>query len=141
MNLTIGGNTFRGVQIPVLWGTRAIVQDQVGRISVIDLSGDVGKLEILGDRPAPQVGFVPRIDGFEILADGEALYAYNPEEKILRSITLGLTECQVDATQIRVGTNVLQGNVIIGLGVGVTVTDKGWSIGGSLPPGLAKLLI
>ena len=63
MNLKMGSQVFRNVQIPLLWGTRVVVQDEEGRLSVIDLAGDTAKIEILGDKPAPGVAFLPTIDG------------------------------------------------------------------------------
>src|SRR5712692_9899225 len=105
MNLRMGGQYFKDVQIPLLWGTRAVLQDKQGRLSVIDLSSDTASLEILADEPAAGVAFAPRVDGYVILADGRELYAYNPQERLLSSISLELPECQILPRGIRVGTN------------------------------------
>ena len=141
MNLKMGSQVFVNVQIPLLWGTRAVVQDEEGRLSVIDLAGDTAKLEILGDKPAPGVAFVPTIDGHTILSNDKQLYTYNPKEKTLTSISLGLPECQVKPWEIRVGSSVFSGNAIVGFGVGIAVQESGITMGGPLPPGLAKLII
>lgn len=141
MNLKMGSQVFVNVQIPLLWGTRAVVQDEAGRLSVIDLAGDTAKLEILGDKPAPGVAFLPIIDGYTILSDDKQLYTYNPKKKTLTSINLELPECQIKPWEIRVGSNVFSGNTIVGFGVGIAVLESGIAIGGQLPPGLAKLVV
>jgi hypothetical protein len=141
MNLKMGSQVFVDVQVPLLWGTRAVVQDNAGRLSVIDLASDTSKLEILGDEPAPGVEFLPSIDGYRILSGDRRLYNYNQKDKILTSIDLGLPECQIQPWGIRVGSNMFSGNTIVGFGVGIGVKESGIAIGGSLPPGLAKLII
>lgn len=141
MNIRMGGQTFNDVQIPLLWGSRAIIQDQQGSLSVIDLSRDMAILEIVGDKPAPNVEFKPIIEGFEILENGNPIYSYNPQEKLLSSINLGLLDCKISQWEIRVGTNVFSGNTVSGFGIGIAVTKNGISMGTSLPPNLAKLII
>lgn len=140
MNLKMGSQTFINVKVPLLWGSRAVLQDQQDRLSVIDLSGDTAKLEILGDKPAPGIEFLPSVDGFKILSNGKALYNYNPEEKTLTSIDLGLPDCQIGRWQIRVGSNIFSGCTVVGAGVGIVVTEDGCAMGAPLPPGLAKLV-
>ncbi len=141
MNLKMGSQRFVNVQIPLLWGTRAVVQDESGRLSVIDLTGDTAKLEILGDKPAPGVTFLPTIDGYTILYDDKQLYMYNPKEKTLTGIDLGLPECQIKPWEIRIGSNVFSGNIIAGSGVGIVVRESGMAMGAPLPSGLAKLVV
>lgn len=141
MNLRIGSQTFVDVQIPLLWGSRAVLQDEQGRLSVIDLGSDIAKLEIVGDRPAPGIGFLPSIDGFKILSNGEPVYSYNPEEKTLTMIASELPECQISQSRIRVGSSKFSGNVIVGFGVGIAVTEDRIAIGAPLPTGLAKLVV
>lgn len=138
MNLSIGSQTFIDVQIPILWGTRAVTQDQDGRLSVMDLSGSVPRLEILGDKPAQGVEFLPTVDGFDILMHREGLYGYNPDEKILSDISLGLPDCQISRSQIRVGSNVFSDNTIAGAGVGILVAKDHISLGAPIPPNLAR---
>lgn len=141
MNIKMGGQMFRDVQIPLLWGTRAILQDQQGRLSVVDLNGDSAKLEIVGDEPAPNIEFLPTGDGFKILSNRKELYTYNPRHKTLTSISLGLPECQIGKGETRVGTSILSGNFIAESGVGIAVTQNGMAIGAPLPTGLAELTI
>lgn len=141
MNLKMGSQVFMNVQIPLLWGTRAVVQDEEGRLSVINLVGDTAKLEILGDKPAPGVAFLPTIDGHTILYNDKQLYTYNPKEKTLTSINLGLPECQIKPWEIRVGSSVFSGNTLVGFGVGIAVRESGIALGSPLPPGLAKLSV
>lgn len=143
MNLNMGSQVFRDVVVPLLWGTRAVLQDKKGRISIIDLSGTEAKLEILGDMPAPNVEFRPISGGvIEILQDGNPLYAFDSANKTIRGLTLRLPECQISENATRVGTNLFQNNMISGFGVGIMVMpDGGMAIGGPLPPGLAKLRV
>ena len=141
MNLKMGSQYFRDVQIPLLWGERAVLQDSEGRLSVIDLSGSRAFLEILADEPAPGVKYLPRADGVVIVAEGRELYAYNSKERLLSSISLGLPECQITPSTTRVGTNQFSDNVIAGFGVGIHVTSNGIAMGAPLPPGLAKLVV
>ena len=49
MNLRMGRQVLMNVQIPLLWGERAIIQDKRNRISIIDLSGDKARIEVLAD--------------------------------------------------------------------------------------------
>lgn len=139
MNLRMGSQIFRDVQIPLLWGERAVVQDKKGLLSVIDLSGERANPEIVGDQPAPETTFRPSVEGFVILKDGKELYSYNPTEKQLTSISLGLPECQITSSGTRVGSSEFSGNIISGFGVGIAVTPNGFAVGAPLPPGLAKL--
>ena|SRR5437667_12907187 len=141
MNLHMGSQIFRDVQIPLLWGDRAIIQDKSGRLSVIDLSGENARPEIVADEPAPNIPYRPTVEGLIVLKDGKELYSYNSEEKQLTSISLGLPECQITSEQIRVGSSQFSGNVISGFGVGIVVTRRGIKMGAALPAGLAKLVV
>ncbi|HUU41209.1 MAG TPA: hypothetical protein VMW42_09720 [Desulfatiglandales bacterium] len=141
MNIQMGGQVFANVQIPLLWGSRAVIQDMQGRLSIIDLGGNIAKLEIVGDKPAPGVEFRPLVEGFEILDQGSPLYIYSPSEKSLRSKKLGLPDCQISPEAIRVGTSIFSGNVVGGSGVGIIVTTSGIGMGAPLPKTLAELII
>lgn len=141
MNMRMGGQTLLNVQIPLLWGDRAVVQDKQGRLSIIDLSMNAARAEILGDEPAPGVSFRPSVEGYTIVKDGVELYRYNPNERQLTSISLGLPECQITPTQTRVGGSRFSGNVISGFGVGIAVTKNGVAVGAPLPSGLAELVL
>jgi len=142
MKLKLGGSTFDNVRIPVLWGKRAVLQDSVGRLSVIDLSGAVARIEILGDRVARGVRFSPTVDGFKVLAgSGESLYTFAPKDKRLTSESLGLPELQINALQIRIGTNTFQSNMVSGFPVGIVVDENSIGIGAPMPEGLAALVV
>lgn len=141
MNLRMGSQLFQNVDIPLLWGTRAVIQDRTGKLSIIYLGGSKAVLEILADEPAPGVTFKPRVDGIVITQDGLELYSYNPREKLLSPIGLSLPECQITPWTTRVGTNQFSGNVISGFGVGIAVTESSISMGAPLPAGLAKLAV
>ena len=137
MNIKIGANYFNNVSIPILWGERAILQDQEGRLSVVDLRSGNPRLEILGDTPAQDITYLPTEAGFEIREGEEAIYTYDPNEKIL-SVTSsgGLPDIQVSSTGIRVGTNHFLGNVVSGSAVGIAVSPSGVSLGAEIPPSL-----
>lgn len=141
MNLRMGSQVFMSVQIPLLWGDRAIVQDAHDRLSVVDLSGGSAHVEVLADEPAPGVDFNLRFDGVVILRNGVELYSYNPREKTLSSLSLGLPEVQISATGTRIGTNWFSGNVVMGSGVGMAVGREGISFDAPLPAKLATLTL
>jgi hypothetical protein len=143
MDLRMGSQTLTDVQIPLLWGSRAVAQDPQGRLSVTDLSSGIFKPEIINDRPAPGVSSqsLPGGDAFEILSQGEPIYSYDPGEKTLTSIDLGLPDCQITLEQIRVGSAVFSGNTLVGCGVGIAVTEDGVAVGAPLPPSLAELVL
>ena len=141
MDLLMGSQVFDNVTVPLLWGTRAVLQDKKARLSVIDLSGPEARVEILGDKPAPGIEFRPISGGiFEILENAAPLYAFDPQQKKLRGVSLRLPECEIGKTMTRIGTNTIQNNMVSGFGVGIWVkSDGGMAIGAPLPPGLAKL--
>jgi hypothetical protein len=143
MDPRMGSQTLTDVQIPLLWGSRAVAQDPQGRLSVTDLSSGVFRPEIINDRPAPGVPSrsLPGGDAFEILSQGKPIYRYDPREKTLTSVDLGLPECQVTLEHIRVGSSVFSGNTFVGCGVGIAVTEDGVAVGAPLPPSLAELVL
>jgi hypothetical protein len=141
VNLQMGGQVFADVSIPLLWGTRAVVQDKRSTLSVIDLSGPFAKLEILADKPAPGIEFAPDVDGFRIRARGADLYRYSPTSRTLMGIAVNLPEVQITPHGTRVGSSYFAGNVVSGFGVGIAVTDHGIGVGAPLPPSLALLMV
>lgn len=143
MRIRMGSQVFADVAIPILWGTRAVLQDKKGRLSIIDLSRTEAKLEVLGNKPATGIEFRPISGGgFEILEVGSPLYSFDPATKTITGITLPLPECQISDNETRIGTNRISNSTIIGFGVGIHVMpDGGMAIGAPLPPGLAKLRV
>jgi hypothetical protein len=141
MNIRMGSQVYRDVQIPLLWGERAIIVDEHGRLSVIDLSGEKAQVEVLADEPAPGIGFRPLLDGIVVLKDRTELYSYNPSEKTISSLSLGLPDIQISIGGTRVGTNWFSGNVFVGSGVGLSVSKDGISLAAPLPSKLARLAI
>jgi hypothetical protein len=140
MNFRLSGQFFADVKVPILWGSRAILQDQQGHLSIINLEGDTAVLEVIDDRPASRASFSPATEGFVILdAEGTELYAFGPTTKSVTSALLRLPPITVGLRELRVGTNVFVGNMVAGLGVGIVVTEVALALGGSLPPGLAAL--
>jgi hypothetical protein len=87
------------------------------------------------------VSFRPRVDGFVFLKDGVELYSYNPREKTISSITLGLPDVQIGVSGTRIGGSLFSGNVVTGFGVGVAASKGGTAIGAPLPPKLATLTL
>lgn len=142
MNLRMGSQTFIDVQIPVLWGTRAVIQDRKGSLSIIDLGGTKARLEILADKPAPHARFVPTFDGFSLLStDKKEIYTYSPREKKLTSKSLELPSCRVRKDSIEVGSNVFSGGLVVGARIGIRVSKDSIAMGAGLPPNLAELVI
>ena len=84
---------------------------------------------------------MPTMDGFQILLNGEAIYSYNPNDKMLISISLGLPDCQIGKWETKIGTNVFSNNMIRGFDVGIAVTENSIAMGARIPLGLAKLIM
>ena len=139
MDIRLGGQVLRDVEIPLLWGSRVVSQDHQGRLSVVDLSQGV-KIEIIGDRPVPGMSIAVKAPGFDVLVDGKPLYHYDPEQKMLVSIDLDLPSCQVGTHFVRVGANTFEGNSISGFGVGIVVTPTATWIGAQIPQELRLLV-
>ena len=70
MNLNMGFQVFKNVQIPLLWGKRAVLEDKKDRISIISLERTEAIIEVLGDKPAPNIQYELIEDGFKIIIDG-----------------------------------------------------------------------
>ena len=141
MNLKIGNQTFMQVEIPLLWGNRAVVGHDGGALSVIYLGGIAALPEVVADKPAVGVEYSERNDGFVIFNGGKEAYFYSPSEKLLRDLTGSLPECEISSTGIRIGSNRFQGNTVIGSQIGIGVTERGFFMGGPIPPSLAPLLV
>jgi hypothetical protein len=141
MNLKLGSQIFKNVQIPLLWGKRAVVSHSNGALSLIYLGGETAIPEVIADKPAIGVDYSERDEGFVIFLDGIESYFYSPAKKLLRDLVGSLQECEISSTGIRVGTNQLQGNTFMGPQVGIGVTEQGFFMGGPIPKGLAPLLI
>jgi hypothetical protein len=142
MNLRMGSQLFINVQIPLLWGTRAIVQDPEERLSIINLAGDRALLEVLEDEPAQGIPFAPSVEGFVIMdAQGTELYKVSPAAKSITPLSLKLLPVTISRDAIRVGTNTFQSNMVSGFGVGISVTENGIGLGSPVPPELAALRV
>ena len=142
MNLRMGSQLFVDVQIPLLWGTRAILEDLEERLSIINLADEQAILEVLEDEPAQGIPFAPSVEGFVIMdAKGTELYKVNPAGKSITPLSLKLLPVTISRDAIRVGTNTFQGNMVSGFGVGISVTENGIGLGGPIPPGLAALRV
>ncbi|MCK4825582.1 hypothetical protein KA005_58075 [bacterium] len=141
MNLNMGSQKFENVEIPLLWGKRAVLEDKKGRISIISLEGSEATIEVLGDKPAPNIQYEIIEDGFKIIKDGQDLYSFDPGRHIITGLSLKLAECEIRSTGIRVGTNMFSGNTVVGFGVGIVVDERGIGMGAPLPEGLAKLIV
>ena len=141
MKLDIGAHRFVDVNVPLLWGSRAVLQDGEGRLSVVNLEPPAARLEILGGQAAPGISYTPTQNGISILSDGQELYFFSPKERRLSSDVLGLPDCVIGDAEIRIGTSTFSNNSVSGFGVGIGVTQNGFFLGGPIPPGLAELVI
>ncbi len=106
MDLIINSHSFQNIRIPVIWGERAIVQEPNTILSVIDIGDVMPALEILRNRPAPGISFLPTRSGFQVMRSPGDLYQFNVEERTFSTQTLGLADVQIDDFYIRVGTQV-----------------------------------
>lgn len=141
MKIQFGSQIFAGVQIPLLWGTRAVIGHPNGNISVIDLNGEVAKPEIVNNLPWQGIEYAEMEDGFVIYSESKATYFYSPPRKIIRDLSGKLPECEIGADRVRIGTNTISNSMIQGFQVGIGVTESGMFIGGPAPKGLAPLII
>ena len=112
MNLKMGGQSFENVEIPLLWGKRAILEDKKGRISVISLEGVAAVTEILGSKPAPSIRYELTSNGFKIIMNGKELYSFDPVKRIITALSLSLPECEIRKDGIRVGSNFFSANTV-----------------------------
>jgi len=142
MNLKMGSQIFRNVQIPLLWGKRAIVEDSENKLSIISLEGKEAKVEILADTPAPMIEYEIIEDGFKILSEGKGLYIFSPKRRTITGVCLKLPECEISDGGIRIGSNSFSHNTVMGEGVGIVVDEMGGvGLGGPIPANLAVLSI
>lgn len=142
MNINMGSQRFNNVDIPLLWGKRAIIQDKQGEVSIILLEGTEALIEVLGDKPAPNIQYELIEDGFKIMKDEKDLYSFDSKKHIITATSLNLPECEIQNNAIRVGTNIFSGNMVMGSGVGIFVDEQGgMGMGAPLPEGLAKLVV
>jgi hypothetical protein len=102
MNLNMGNQRFENVEIPLLWGKRAILEDKKGRISIISLEGTISVIEVLASKPAPDIQYELIKDGFKIIVEGQELYSFNPKKRIVTGLLLKLPECEIQKTGIRI---------------------------------------
>jgi hypothetical protein len=140
MNIEFGGHVFQNVDIPVLWGDRAIFQDKEGLVSVIDVSQPTPTPEIIANEPAPGVDYLPTTEGLRILSGGSVLYMFQTEPARLHGVNLDLPDIVIDKSRITVGTNVFESNFISGAQVGLAITSSGMGMGAPLPENLRRHL-
>lgn len=141
MNVSFGSQIFTQVQVPLLWGTRAVIAHPGGEFSVIDLSGDTARPEIIKNIPAPGVEYSEREDGFVIFKDSSESFFFSPARALFRDMATSLPDCEIRKDGIRVGTNSISSSMVSGFQVGIGVSESGMFIGGPLPAGLAALKV
>ena len=141
MNLNMGNQSFENVEIPLLWGKRAILEDKKDRISIISLEGAEAVIEVLGSKPSPNIQYELIEDGFKVIVNGQDLYSFDPVRRIITGLSLKLPEIEIQDSGIRVGSNMFSGNIVMGFGVGIVVDERGVGMGAPLPEGLAKLVV
>ena len=137
----MGSQSFRNVEIPILWGKRAILQDKKDRISIISLEGEKAEIEVLGNKPAPKIEYELISNGFKIMRLGKDIYSFNPHSRTITGLSLMLPEIEIGGDSIRIGSNMFSGNMVSGFGVGIVVDERGIGMGAPLPEGLAKLVV
>ena len=142
MKMNIGGNIFSNVQIPLLWGGKAILQDENGGLSIIDLNGKTAMPQIIGNEPAENVEY-KTIPGGVVIEENDGIpgLEFYAEDKIIKDPTGKLPECEISTRGVRVGGSFMQSNMVVGAPVGIVVDETGLGIGAPLPPGLAKLSV
>lgn len=141
MNVSFGSQVFTQVQVPLLWGSRAIIGHPSGEYSVIDLSTDVARPEIIKNIPAPYIEYSEREDGFVIFKGSSEAFFFSPARALFRDASNSLPECEIRKDSIRIGTNTIASSMVSGFQVGIGVSENGMFIGGALPPGLAALKV
>jgi hypothetical protein len=139
MDFRLGNQTFIGVKIPLLWGTRAILSHSSGSFSIIDLGGETAVPEVISNEPWHQIEYSEKEDGFVIYKNDVQAYFYSPSRKLFKDLIGSLPECEITDKFTRIGTNKIGGGTVSGFGVGVGVSENGFFMGGPIPPGLAEL--
>lgn len=138
----LGSNTFENVLIPVLWGKRAILVDDMNQISVIDLSAPEPRWEIHADEVASGIEFLPTSDGFSIIdQNGGEVYRFSPSMKRLTGESLSLPELEFSTNQTRIGNGILRRNSVSNFAVGIHVQESALTMGTRLPDGLAPFSV
>jgi hypothetical protein len=141
MDFRIAGQFFSNVRIPLLWGSRAVLRDRQGHLSIVDLEGDSPRLEVIDDKPAAGANVFPQTDGYVILDEhGGHLYSVNPTTRSLTPIGLRLPSITFGERELRVGTHVFEVNMVA-VGVGIHATESGIALGGPLPLPLRPLRV
>ncbi|MYN45295.1 hypothetical protein GTP23_09490 [Pseudoduganella sp. FT93W] len=141
MNVSFGGQIFRQVQVPLLWGSRAVIGHPGGEFSVIDLSGVVARIEIVKNIPAPNIDYTEREDGVVIFKDLAESFFFSAPRGVFKDISGVLPDCEVYGDHIRVGNSNIRSAMISGFPVGIGVTESGLFLGGPLPQNLAALTV
>ena len=140
MNLNMENQVFEDVRIPLLWGKRAILEDKIGRISIILLDGNKAVLEVMGNEPTSNIQYEEIKDGFKVIHNGQDIYSFNRKKRVITGHTQKLPECEIRGGDIRIGSNVLSMSKALEFGVGVEVYEQRIIMGNSLPRGLARLV-
>lgn len=140
MNLNMENQIFEDVRIPLLWGKRAILEDRAGRISIILLDGNKVVLEVLGNEPTPNIQYEPTEDGFKVINNGQEIYSFDKERRIITGHSQKLPECEIYSDGIRIGSSLLSRSKDIDFSVGVEVYEQRIVMGNNLPEGLARLV-
>ena len=141
MNIKMSSQIFKDIEIPLLWGKRAVMEDKEGKIYIVALDGEEAIVEVIANEPAPNIEYELIENGFKIILNGNDIYSFDPNKKIITSISLNLPECELSASHTRIGSNIISGCSISGFGVGIVVDEQGMGIGAPLPEGLAELII
>jgi hypothetical protein len=79
-------------------------------------------------------------DGFKVIHNGQELYSFDKERRVITGHSQKLPECEIRGGGIRIGNSILSRGTAIGFGVGVEVYEQRIVMGNSLPEGLARLV-
>jgi hypothetical protein len=95
----------------------------------------------LGNEPAPNIQYEVIEDGFKVIHNGQELYSFDKERRVIKGLSQKLPECEIQSGGIRIGSNILSRKKATGFGVGVAVYEQRIVMGNSLPEGLARLVV
>jgi hypothetical protein len=141
MDFRISGQFFSNVQVPLLWGSRAILRDQKGHLSIVNLDDEGARLEVVDDKPAAGANVLLGADTYVILdSQSRRLYSVDPISKSLTAILLRLPPVTFGERELRLGLHAFEVNMV-GVEVGILVTESAVVLGGLLPSALATLRV
>ncbi|HQQ14559.1 MAG TPA: hypothetical protein PK764_03410 [Deltaproteobacteria bacterium] len=150
--IDVGGNKFQNVAIPLIFLDRYFLVESVNGEdlwTVFAFKDGEPIIEILRNKPQnnPISNVVTNPSGIITVTEpsaGAFLYKVRPgsnNSSIFGSIRGNETEIRISDREIKVGTNVFQNNIILGMPVGIHVMKDGSiAMGAQFPPEFRKLI-